>query len=219
MRASADHLILSVGYIAMLGIINLIRKKYREFSYNQLSDSTGITLISREKGPVCYYVKIIFEPVRREALPGVLLASGLRWYWSCDPSIVLTQLTQQTALAMAEGLHQFAVLHQQSCALTLIGCDPYADEIVVMDGEQTLKDFYPLMLTFSRLETGPIHLVLVQEGDMPYEYVFVPHTPVRQVQDLLEGWGMREENIRRVLRDNSTSGSFEKLFELPARPV
>ena len=53
---------------------------------------------------------------------------------------------------------------------------------------------------------------------MPYEYIFVPHTPVRQVRDLLEVWGVSEANIRRVMRDNSISGSFEKLFELPDRP-
>jgi hypothetical protein len=199
------------------GILNYIQKKYRAFSYNQSNDSTGITLISRERGPICYFIKIIFEPARREALPGLLLASGLSWYWNCG-SGALTRLTEQTAPAMAAALHQFAVLHQQSCALTLIGCDPQADEIASRDEFQHFEDFHEMLRTFSHLEKGPINMVLVQEGDMPYEYIFVPHTPVRQVRDLLEVWGVSEANIRRVMRDNSISGSFEKLFELPDRP-
>ena len=133
-----------------------------------------------------------------------LVASELSWWWESgrlDPTEDsynnphLPYKRPLTHLDLISGQTFLADLHEQNADgygrwINLFGIDADATEQILSDAHR-----YEMLTAFLH-EKGPLHIVVVQVGDSPWENIFVPHQLSKPIQKILGAWGMKGDAIR-----------------------
>jgi hypothetical protein len=167
--------------------------------------ASRVILHWRDSGPVWYEASFFERLGRQPELLDTLLSGDLDWYWHYDgPKDPLEHLTSETASALRKDLQDF--LEPTDSSFELIGVGTDANE-----GSFSPQSYRAALSKFSSDEGGPIEIVVVQEGDMLFDCIFVPHEPSKAVQQLLRVWGISENVVRDKHEDR---GTFEALFQL-----
>jgi hypothetical protein len=159
------------------------------------SDHMRFTLYTRPNAVVCYAASLL-EAGRSESVSIDLLSTKLACYWlsvSRSPSVkadraesnrTLTRLTDESRAALvSDAMDRDADGYGRS--LVILGCDP---DHPVLPGEPAA--LHSSLAAFASQETGPVRFVISQVGDSPDEQIFVPHSPVESVRELLRRWGL-----------------------------
>jgi hypothetical protein len=152
----------------------------------------------RDKGAICYKTPI-FEPIT--GVPELLLSSGLTWIWESSPPFLdpklasgympersMTLLASETAPLLIADLEERD--DDYGRAISIIGYDSDTSDLLLDPDRRHIA-----LQEFDGLEKGPIRIILYQEVDSPSDYVFAPHSPVEQVAQLLDHWGISQGRI------------------------
>ena len=144
---------------------------------------------------VCYAASLLeagvglkceHRPAFNEA--GMLLAKreqiAIRQGGPRESNRTLTRLTDESRAALvSDAMDRDADGYGRS--LVILGCDP--DHPVLPSEPAAL---HSSLAAFASQETGPVRFVISQVGDSPDEQIFVPHSPVESVRELLRRWGL-----------------------------
>ncbi len=154
----------------------------------------------RDKGAICYRTPI-FEPTPIIGVPELLLSSGLSWMWESSPGLLdaeaatyympersMTMLTWETASSLIADLEER--VDDYGRAVSIFGYDPDISDLLLDPARRHVA-----LQEFAALEQGPIRIILFQEPDSPSDYVFVPHSPVEHVAQLLDHWGISQDGL------------------------
>jgi hypothetical protein len=130
-----------------------------------------------------------------------VLGKDLEWCWrsSTRPELAvaepaellagnrpLSPLTAETFGKFAEDVRYFDDKWSLSKGIELFGYDPGASSLVIDDYDLRLR---VALEHFVAYEGGPLRLVILTAEDEDYSMVFVPHTPIAFVANLLDGFG------------------------------
>jgi hypothetical protein len=164
-----------------------------------------------EVGPVEYDAVVFFKPNSPTILPEQLLSTDLAWYWESK------RIFAPSKASVADGLELPA--HRPLTRLSPNNAKSFRHEIEEVDADGFFRYIFLLGLDaeaagkvadrkwlrsafsdFLNEEAGPIRISVVQEYDMGWDYIYVPHRPIDSVAKLLEAWGITEGTLRRVQR-------------------
>jgi hypothetical protein len=131
----------------------------------------------------------------------ILFNSGISWCWESGgreipqckkferPPSILTENNFQAFLGDIEADDDVTGMLD----VCLYGVDA-GRESCVIGSEYYLKKS---MEQFATLEAGPIRIFFLNLDDTPESFVFVPHAPIRPVQEMLEAWNVRPSNLKK----------------------
>jgi hypothetical protein len=78
--------------------------------------------------------------------------------------------------------------------LILIGVDAGREDWIIGENSHLKR----AVEQFRTLEIGPIQIIiLINVYDTPESFVFVPHIPIRPVQEMLESWNVCQANLKK----------------------
>jgi len=165
------------------------------------------TLYIREKGPICYEAEL-FEYGNESELDTLIkafLSSDLRWYWASDrqfeeteeykewnlPKVrYFSELTNKTAnLLYQDFLEEDTDLRRRT--IELYGLE--GGQIVSSKGHLKHE-----MTEFLVDRNSILHGVVIQINDTETQYTFVPQTPSKEMQELLDKWALKKESAQNV---------------------
>lgn len=167
------------------------------------------TLYTREKGPICYEIRLFCWDAPAERFLEQVLRSSVRWYWESsrryEPNAVsaqlglpanrgVTLLTEASADEFMQDLKERDVSGDMRF-IVLYGLDP-----AVSPSSQVTVWLHDALQEFLRKEQGPLWMVIIQIGDCNYEQVFVTHAPPAPILELLRAWGIADRPPRWVRR-------------------
>lgn len=168
---------------------------------------------------ILYEVQLLSNPALWPRLPGQLLVSSLDWCWESSPcssrapnvpwtplpSRPLTYLTLEETPALLADLSEHNERYPR--AFSFFGVDLGMGKTILNMSKR--KSF---LEAFASHAAEPIRVVMVQEGDMDNDYVFVAHKHIEHVHDLLKQWGIASTATQAIYDDSRRI--FESLFGL-----
>lgn len=154
----------------------------------------------RRRGVVCYELNVFHNRDRPlEELPEELFQSGLVWVWTSngdpvDPSPMTpplpllrrwTTLDGETAVDQIRDIEYYVEEEYCGRAIVLVGYRPEA----VLELNPSASSVATEITNYAAEMPSPIEIVVTQMGDIPWDYVFVPHSPSSAASTLLRLWG------------------------------
>jgi hypothetical protein len=194
----------------------------RKASHDNDMGESDVIVYVQSQGPICYTVPSIHNRASYTEFAGELASAGIGWCWESsrepeddtynNPGLPNKRpLTQLTAKNMQDMQALTDDLRERNSdgygrSLGLFGMELTAVQELLDESRlrATLKDF-------ASHEGGPILIVLVQEYDDPFTYIFVPHQPIEPVSRLLETWGITPKTVRRARKYKRLLESMFKL--------
>jgi hypothetical protein len=149
-----------------------------------------------------------------------LLSSNLDWYWYSErlqpdadvpdssdlPDIrPWTQLRADNVGLLTAEIQVWGK-SDEGRNVVILGVDPSAVTMPVDEAQ-----IRAALRSFATREEGPVRIVLIQIGDQPQEFLFIPRKSVGPVNSLLETWGIRPDIVRR----DSDLAHLEAYYTLP----
>jgi hypothetical protein len=170
------------------------------------SDAPEISLYVQRQGPNCYRIRSPHNRAPYDEFARELLSSSLAWYWTSSREPAdgtydnqnlpdarpLTYLAPNTVGPFISDLRE-RTAEGYARWFYLFGADP--DMLTEPLNEPALRS---ALKEFSKREAGPISMVIIQEYDDPFEFVFVLHGASEDVNRLLEAWGVNPASIRKT---------------------
>ena len=157
-----------------------------------------LTYFDRPHGLVCFETNQFDDASnlgRHAGFIADLLHTQLTWYWqssrryaSQSPDLNLpgargwTLLTPDTVPTLLDDLGELDASDDRR-DISLMGA-----QHSLMTSLQNATAQQALFRSFAQQEPSPIALVVVQMGDGPYRYLFVPHTPSPAAAQLMAHW-------------------------------
>ena len=165
-----------------------------------------ITAYLRDQGPVCYETKILNLDDKQalRSWASRLLSMDIGWYWESRRSRPMADDSQYHYLPEQRSLTLLTINNMEIFLddLSERDIDGYARFVAIFgtDSDADLlashgTQFGSALERFSEFEEAPIRVVVVQIGDSPCEYIFVPHNLIEQVRCLIENWGITPSAI------------------------
>jgi hypothetical protein len=115
----------------------------------------------------------------------------------------MTRLTPQTL-----GLLQADL--QEDRWFTILGTTPDATDILLQ-----APGYQAAVAAFAAQEAGPVQIALWQDGQQPYEVLFVTRAATEPVRWLLGAWGITPATIRKTHHGAMNRTAFTDIFALP----
>lgn len=164
-----------------------------------MASGDEVVLYTRDGGPICYELPLLFRGDAPDKLASLLLTTALAWVWTSGRSGASANGAQfdklpdrrpWTRLAPAtKGTFEKDLSErdeeQNGRWIILVGAAPEEAGLPIADGlvEKEIK-------RFASTESGPVRIVVVQIEDLSKSQVYVPHKPHPSVVELLAHWGI-----------------------------